>query len=172
MALPSGRTQADDESMETSALTALLGDTWFGANLPPGTRARVAVFGRFVEIPEGSVVVREGRPCQSLGVVIDGRIALRLGLPGGEDRTILTVEAGDVFGWSAVLPPAISTSTGVAVAPSTAILFDGDELRAALALDCELAAAVYQRLLVSVARRLTATRIQLLDLYRSGTEPW
>jgi CRP/FNR family transcriptional regulator, cyclic AMP receptor protein len=172
MALPAAQTRTDDGSMETSALTALLGDTWFGADLPASTRARVAVLGRLVEIPEGSVVVREGMPCQALGVVISGRIALRLGLPGGEDRTILTVEAGDVFGWSAVLPPAISTSTGIAVAPSTAILFDGDELRAALAVDCELAAALYQRLLVTVARRLTATRVQLLDLYRPGYQPW
>src|SRR6476469_8335036 len=98
MALPPARAPADDGSMETSALTALLGYTWFGANLSASTRARVAVLGRLVEIPEGSVVVREGRPCDALGVVINGRIALRLGLPGGEDRTIMTVEAGDVFG--------------------------------------------------------------------------
>ena len=172
MALPPAQARADDSSMKNAALTALVGNTWFGANLPASTRARVAVLGRLVDIPEGSVVVREGMPCEALGLVINGRIALRLGLPGGEDRTILTVEAGDVFGWSAVLPPAISTSTGIAVAPSTAILFDGDELRAALAVDCEMAAAVYQRLLVSVARRLTATRVQLLDLYRPGSEPW
>ena len=172
MALPSDRTRADDGSMETSALTALLGDTWFGADLPAGTRARVAALGRLVDLPEGSVVVREGLPCRALGLVVSGRVALRLGLPGGQDRTILTVEAGDVFGWSAVLPPAISTSTGIAVAPSRAILFDGEALRAALVVDCELAAAVYERLLVSVARRLTATRIQLLDLYPPATEPW
>lgn len=172
MALPPAQTPADDASMEIAELTALLGDTWFGANLPVSTRARVAILGRLVDIPEGSVVVREGMPCQALGVVISGRIALRLGLPGGEDPTILTVEAGDVFGWSAVLPPAISTSTGIAVVPSTAILFDGDALRTALAADCELAAAVYQRLLVSVVRRLTATRVQLLDLYRPAGEPW
>jgi CRP-like cAMP-binding protein len=158
--------------VETAALAALLEETWFGADLPAGTRARLAVLGRFVEIPESSAVVREGMPCESLGIVVDGRIALRLGLPGGQDRTILTVEAGDVFGWSAALLPAISTSTGIAVAPTRAILFDGDELRTALAIDCELAAAVYERLFVSVARRLTATRVQLLDLYRAGTEPW
>ena len=168
----SNQVHGDDGDVETSALTTLLGDTWFGANLPPGTRARLGVLGRLVEIPQGSVVVREGTPCEALGIVVAGRIALRLGLPGGQDRTILTVEAGDVFGWSALLPPAISTSTGIAVTPTQAILFDGDELRTALAIDCELAAAVYERVLVSVARRLTATRVQLLDLYRAGSEPW
>jgi CRP/FNR family transcriptional regulator, cyclic AMP receptor protein len=158
--------------MGSPALTAILGETWFGGSLRAATLARLAALGEIVDIPEGSVVVREGTTCQAMGLVISGRIALRLALPGGQDRTILTVDIGDVFGWSAVLPPAIATSTGIAVAPSRAILFDGGGLRTALAIDCELAAAVYQRLLVSVARRLTATRVQLLDLYRPANEPW
>jgi CRP/FNR family transcriptional regulator, cyclic AMP receptor protein len=158
--------------MDSPALTALLGETWFGDGLRVGTRSRLAAIGRIVDIPEGAIVVQEGTACRAMGVVISGRIALRLGLPGGPDRTILTIDPGDVFGWSTVLPPAIATSTGVAVAPSRAITFDGNELRTALAVDCELAAAVYQRLLVSVARRLTATRVQLLDLYRPANEPW
>jgi len=82
------------------------------------------------------------------------------------------VDPGDVYGWSAVLPPAIATSTGVAVLPTTAILFEGETLRRALATDCDLAAAIYGRLLVSVARRLVATRLQLLDVYGLGYEPW
>jgi CRP-like cAMP-binding protein len=158
--------------MDRSSLTALLGETWFGGRLAPGPRARLASLGQVVDIPEGLVVVQEGMPCQTLGLVISGRIALRLALPGGQDRTILTVDPGDVYGWSAVMPPAIATSTGIAVAPSRAILFDGNELRTALAIDRELAAAVYQRLLESVVRRLTATRMQLLDLYRPASEPW
>lgn len=158
--------------MANPSMTDLLGDTWFGSNLATDTRERLAALGAVIDIPEGSVVVQEGSPCLALGVVVSGRIALRLALPGGGDRTILTVDPGDVFGWSAVLPPAIATSTGVAVAPSQAILFEGEALRTAMATDCELAAAVYQRLLVSVVRRLDATRVQLLDPYRSGYEPW
>jgi CRP/FNR family cyclic AMP-dependent transcriptional regulator len=157
--------------MNVSALTAFL-DTWFGASMPFSARTRLAALGTLVDIAEGTVVVREGLPCPALGVVTEGRIALRMGLPGGDARTILTIEAGDVFGWSAVLPPFISTSTGIAIASSRAIMFDGESLRAALAMDCELAAAVYQRLLVGVARRLTSTRVQLLDLYRPAGEPW
>jgi CRP/FNR family cyclic AMP-dependent transcriptional regulator len=172
MALAGPVGPSHDGPMDSPTLTALLGETWFGGSLQAGMRARLAALGKIVDIPEGSIVVQEGAPCQAMGLVISGRIALRLGLPGGHDRTILTVDAGDVFGWSAVVPPAISTSTGIAVAPSRAILFDGDDLRTSLAIDCELAAAVYQRLLMTVARRLTATRVQLLDLYRPGTDPW
>jgi CRP/FNR family cyclic AMP-dependent transcriptional regulator len=158
--------------MPTRDLRALLSTTWFAADLSPEAGRRLAALGRLTDIAAGTTVVREGAPCDSLGVVVSGRIALRLRLPGGQDRTILTVDPGDVFGWSAVLPPAFATSTGVAVMATTAVMFDGDKLRPALATDCDLAAAIYGRLLVSVARRLVATRTQLLDLYRPEYEPW
>ena len=172
MALAGPAAERDDGAMVTPTLTDQLGRTWFAADIPPGALERLAALGRIVDFEEGAVVITEGMPCPSLGVVVDGRIALRLSLPGGEDRTILTVEVGDVIGWSAVLPPAIATSTGIAVAPTRVIAFDGASLRAALQSDCELGAAVYERLLVGVARRLMATRTQLLDLYRPGGEAW
>ncbi len=158
--------------MTTHAVQAALRETWFTAGLGPGALDHLARLGRYVEIPAGTAVVQEGQPCDTLGVVISGRIALRLAVPGGQDRTILTVHGGDVYGWSAVLPQPIATSTGVAVVDSTAIVFDGEALREGLAADCELAAALLERLLVSVSRRLVATRTQLLDLYRAGAAPW
>jgi CRP-like cAMP-binding protein len=157
--------------MQTSTLTTLLGDTWFGAGLPVSARAKMAAVGTFAEVPVDTVLIREGALCDSLGVVVAGRVAIRLGLPGQEDRTVLTIEPGDVFGWSAVLPPSIATSTCVTVSPSRVILFDGVGLGMAMAAEPELAAAVYQRLLMVVARRLSATRVQLLDLYRAGSQP-
>ena len=158
--------------MNTSALSTVLGDTWFGASLPVSARARLAGVGKLTEIPDGTVILEEGRPCTELGILVSGRVAIRLLVRGVGERTIMTVEPGDVFGWSAVLPPAIATSTCVAVAPSVAILFDGFGLLMALQEDDELAAIVYQRLLVTVARRLSATRVQLLDVYRATSEPW
>jgi len=158
--------------MQTSALTTVLGDTWFGASLPVAARARLAGAGALAEIPDGTVLLEEGRPCTLMGILVSGRVALRLVVRGVGERTIMTLEPGDVFGWSAVLPRALATSTCVAVAPSVAILFDGAGLLTALELDSELAAVVYRRLLETVARRLSATRVQLLDVYRTVGEPW
>jgi len=172
MALAPARPGQHDTGMDTRDLAALLDATWFAADLPPGARDRLAALGELVDLPEGAAVLREGERCNTLGVVISGRIALRMHLPGGEDRSILTVHRGDVFGWSAVLPNAAATASAIAVIPTTAVIFEGERLTAALALDCELAAAIYQRLLVSASRRLTATRVQLLDLYRPGNQPW
>jgi CRP-like cAMP-binding protein len=169
LAHPAGGT--DDGVMETPSVLSLLRETAF-SGLHPAIVARLAPLGRLIRFAEGATPVREGEACDWLGVVIDGRFALRLRPPGGEDRTILSVEPGDVVGWSSVLPSATATSTVVAVAPTTAVVFDGGRLRAALSTDCELAAAVYERLLGAVTRRLVATRLQLLDVYRPGSEPW
>lgn len=158
--------------MTTNELAALLDATWFASELAPSTRMHLAAIGRLVVFPEGAVVVREGYPCDSLGIVVDGRIALRLAIPGGGHRTILTVNPGDVFGWSAVLPQPVATSSGVALVPTQAIVFDGPQLRAELDGNDGLAATLYSRLLVSVSRRLVATRVQLLDLYQSAGSPW
>jgi CRP-like cAMP-binding protein len=140
--------------MDTSALTALLSQTSFGTGLLPNTRARLAALGRIVDLPKGHVVVHQGTPSRDLGLLVNGRIALRLGLPGKQDLTIQTLEAGDVFGWSTLLPSAIATSTGITLAPSRAILFEGSSLRAAIAIDSDLEAAIYQRLLACAARRM------------------
>ncbi|HET7471822.1 MAG TPA: cyclic nucleotide-binding domain-containing protein [Candidatus Limnocylindrales bacterium] len=156
--------------METSTLTSLLGETWFGANLPVTARARLAAVGTVVQLREGTVVIREGQPCEAMGIVLDGRVALRLGIPPSHPRTILTIDRGDVFGWSAALPGTPASSTCVAATPCRAILFEAFGLCAALEADPELAAAVYRQLLACVARRLATTRLQLLDLYGSGAE--
>jgi CRP/FNR family transcriptional regulator, cyclic AMP receptor protein len=85
--------------------------------------------------------------------------------------TILTVEPGDVVGWSAVVPPHRSTSTAVTLEPTTLLSFEPRRLRALLEGDCALAATLYPRLMEAIGRRLGATRNQLLDLYAQQAEP-
>jgi len=151
---------------------ALLEGAWFTAEMPPAVRARLAEIGELATFAVGATIVAAGEPCPVLGVIAHGRVALRPSVPGVARQTILTLEDGEIFGWSAVLQGAAATSTAVAVAPTTAVIFDRGRLERAMAADCELALAVHRRVLLAVARRLQATRLQLLDLYRSGPEPW
>jgi CRP/FNR family cyclic AMP-dependent transcriptional regulator len=171
MALDAGHTPIQDLLM-TPTLCALLTQTWFAADMPAEVCERLSAIGEIKDYPTGTTVVQEGLLCRSLAVILSGRIALRLGLPGVGDQTILTLDEGDVLGWSALLPGSLATSTGVTLAPTTVLQFERDQLTEMLANDCDLAAAIYPRVLVAVARRLEATRLQLLDLYRAGHEPW
>jgi CRP-like cAMP-binding protein len=141
--------------------------------LGPGERRRLAELARPLSVETGAVLLREGSETTDLGIVRTGRVALRLSVPMRGALTILTVEPGDLFGWSALIPPYRSTSTVVAVEPTSGVVFPARDLREALGNDEELAAALYPRILRSVARRLEATRLQLLDLFgQDATPPW
>lgn len=150
-----------DDTLRTSSFTAGLGRS---------EHRRLAALATRRTFAPGEVVLREGDETPFLGIVASGRLGLRLLVPDRGPITILTVEPGDVFGWSAVVPPYRSSSTAVAVEPTEAICFEAAVLRDALERDDDLAAAIHPRLLKLVARRLDATRLQLLDLFGSAGE--
>jgi CRP/FNR family transcriptional regulator, cyclic AMP receptor protein len=168
--------------LDTRAATSPRGETlaaldrsWFGAALAPETQVRLAALARIVRIPVNGVVLAEGEPCATFAIVLAGRIALRMLVPERGNVTILTVEAGDVVGWSALVPPYRSTSTAVCVESAALLSFDAEPLRERLRADHALAASLYPRVLQAASRRLVATRLQLLDLFahdaRAPREP-
>jgi len=149
----------------TTGVVEALDRTWFGAALGPETQARLAGIARIVHAPEGQVLLREGEHTENVLIVMSGRIALRMLVPERGMVTILTVEPGDVVGWSALLPPHRATCHAFAIEDTELLCLDGEDLRAMLRADHALAANVYPRVLQAVARRLAATRVQLLDLF-------
>ncbi len=146
---------------------------WFGADLPADVRERLGELATVRRYEAGEALFREGEEARDFGIVRAGRVALRVLVPERGMVTILTVEPGDVIGWSALVAPYRSTSTGEALEPVEVVEFDGAALRGVLRSDCKLASVVYPRLLQAVARRLVATRYQLLDLFASQENaPW
>lgn len=150
---------------ETVALIAALNTSWFASGLSEKAQTRLAELGHRFTAEPGTEVFHEGEASDTFAILIHGRVALRTLVPERGDITILTVEPGDVYLWSALVPPYKATSTGVAIEAIEAIVFEGASLRAALHEDCELSSALYPRLLMVVARRLNATRTQMLDLF-------
>jgi CRP-like cAMP-binding protein len=151
-----------------------LGATWFGAELPLSARERLAGVGELRRVEAGAVLLREGGETERLGILLSGLLSLRVAVAGRGRATLMTVEPGDIFGWTALVPPYRATSTVVALEASEVIVFDAVGLRDLLRDDESLALSLYPRLLQSVSRRLVATRNQLLDLYArdSEYEPW
>ena len=150
---------------DQASIVASLNSSWFASGLEPETATRLAELAHAYHAEPGEELFHEGDPSDLFGVVIRGRIALRTLVPERGEITILTIEPGDVFGWSTVVPPYRSTSNATAIEAVEAIVFEAAGIRAALRTDCELAIALYPRIMLAVSRRLTATRHQLLDLY-------
>jgi CRP-like cAMP-binding protein len=158
---------------DLGALVSELEATWFGAGLSRGVRERLAGMARRYEAPAQARLLREGEDTQELSVLVAGRVALSEHVAGRGSVTLMTVEPGDVFGWSALIAPFKATSTVVSLEPVTVIAFEGTLLRERVRADCELAAGIYPKILEALSRRLGATRHQLLDLYGSErSEPW
>jgi CRP-like cAMP-binding protein len=118
-----------------------------------------------------TILLREGDDTGVFAIVTRGRVALRMRVPERGPVTILTVEPGDVVGWSSLVPPHRSTSTAVTVEETRLLVFESRQLRALLESDVALAATLYPRLLEAIGRRLSATRQQLLDLYAQQMDP-
>jgi CRP-like cAMP-binding protein len=150
---------------EIAALVAALNTSWFASGLSEKAQTRLAGLGRRFAAEPGTQLFREGDTSDVFGILTKGRIALRTLIPERGEVTILTVEPGDVYLWSSLVPPYRASSSGTAIEAVEAIVFDGAGFRAALRDDCELATAIYPRVLVAVERRLHATRLQMLDLF-------
>jgi CRP-like cAMP-binding protein len=80
--------------------------------------------------------------------------------------TLLTLGPSEIFGWSAVVPViGTRTATARAVALTRAVTFDTDALQQLCDEDHDLGYLVFRRLTNVIAGRLSATRLQLLDMY-------
>lgn len=158
---------------QRDAVSAELASSWFGSALSQHARSRLAECASLRVIPSGTTLMREGEETSLLAIVVRGRVALQMHVPERGTTTILTVEPGDIIGWSALTAPHRATSTATALEPVELLAFEGAALRGLLRSDCRLAMTVYPRLLQAVSRRLVATREQLLDLFAAqGETAW
>jgi CRP-like cAMP-binding protein len=149
--------------MET--LKPLLAAHPFFADLEPRFLQVVAgcvANGRF---PAGTFLGREGEPANQFYLLRHGKVALQILLPDRGALTIETLEAGEVLGWSWLFPPYRWHFDAQALELTSALVFDGQCLRAKCEADHDLGYALMQRFAHVMLQRLQATRLQLLDLY-------
>jgi CRP-like cAMP-binding protein len=143
------------------------------ATLPPGPRERLLALVTRRELDAGATFMHEGDVTKSMSIIVRGRVALRLRVPERGAVTILTLDPGDIVGWSAIVSPFRATTSATTLEPTELATIPAEELRAILASDAEVAAAFLPRVMETIAARVEATRDQLLDLFRGvEVDPW
>ena len=148
----------------TQALSALLEKHPFVAGMEPDHIARLATFAKEVRFPRDHTVFREGDQDPELYLIVSGMVALEIDTPEQVVR-LQTLDAGDEFGWSAVLRGRGKHFQARTLEPVEALMFNGTELLAAFKEDTALGLAFTLRLLDVVSERFHAARLQLLDKY-------
>ncbi len=145
----------------------------FVAGFRPEHSERLVALAQQVHFDAGQIIFHVGDAYSVFYLLGDGMVALELEMPGTVLR-VQTLFAGDALDWSAVLPQAGKHFQARALAPVTALAFEGEQLLASFKADPEFGLAFMLRLMGVVSERLRATRVQLLDMYspearRAGT---
>lgn len=159
-------TPADVPSEVTGAL---LGGLAVFAELDGRARDRLAALAELREVPGGATFFREGEPSSEVMIVLAGRVSLSMHPPGGTRTAILTVNPGELVGWSGLLETRDRFAAARAVEPSRLVVFRGRELMELCESDHEIGYAVMRAAFAALAQRLHETRIQMLDVFRTKT---
>lgn len=108
---------------------------------------------------------RQGDRQTSLFIVESGLIELAMIVPGRDAVPILSVGPGELIAWSALLTDQTMTCSAKATLDSELSEFPANEIESLALRDPELAKDFYRWIALGLAHRLTATRLQLLDLF-------
>jgi CRP/FNR family cyclic AMP-dependent transcriptional regulator len=147
------------------SIADLLREHPFFAGLDQGTVELLQGCAHNVHFHAGEHLFEEGEPADRLLVIRSGRVALDVHVPGRGDRVIETLDAGEVVGWSWLVPPYRWFFDARAVEGVSAVSVDAACLRAKCDQDPALGYALMQRVAQVMYHRLQSARVRMLDLY-------
>ena len=125
----------------------------------------IAGCARNVVFKPGELMFKEGERADWFYCIRSGRLA-RIDAEGlAVGRMELQRQAGDVAGWSWIVPPYRWYCDARAVDEVHALQFDGACLRGKMEEDVHLGYTLYKRFVPVILRTLQGTRMQLLDVY-------
>ena len=118
----------------------------------------------------GDVIFRESEKAQLFYLIEKGKVVLESGEEYGEPVAIQTIGAGDLLGWSWMLPPYRWRFTARAIEPTEAIYFAGTILRDYCERDHSLGFELHKRISEVMMKRLQAARQKMLSMHAHGEE--
>lgn len=150
--------------MELSKEQPDLTELAFFEGINDSSMTEIANCARLMQCRTGTLVARQGEAANEFYLIREGRLAV--GFPAAQaEVTIQTLRAGDLVGWSWLMPPYQWQFDIRAVSDCVLIAIDGRTLRENCEVDRELGYELMKRLSHVMVERLRATRLQLLDVY-------
>lgn len=120
-----------------------------------------------VRFSAGTFIFREGEAADTFYCIRIGQVALEIYSPEKGPLQIDNREAGDVLGWSWIVPPFTWYCDARVVEDVRALALNARCLRGKCEKDRILGYELYTRFVPLMHRSLEATRLQLMDVYGS-----
>jgi CRP/FNR family transcriptional regulator, cyclic AMP receptor protein len=113
------------------------------------------------KVPAGTLLFSEGDPAKHMSIIVSGEVNIQYLLGNGEKRTVDTLVAGDLLGFSAMVKPFKYTAFATAVQPTDLVLIDAAKLRELCEEDPRLGYQLTLEVAALLSHRLEGARVQL-----------
>jgi len=98
-----------------------------------------------------------------LAFLLEGTLSLGISLATEKRIHLGTIEEGQLFSWSAVFKPHISTAWVMAVTPAKVVAIDARKLNEEFEKDCDFGFKTMSKIALTISQRLSDTRFQLMN---------
>jgi CRP/FNR family transcriptional regulator len=96
-------------------------------------------------------------------ILLEGCLSLGISLAGEKRIHLGTLEEGQLFSWSAVFSPYISTAWVMATCPTKVLAIDAKKLNLEIERDCAFGLKTMTKIARTISQRLSDTRFQLMN---------
>lgn len=150
--------------VDVVGLQPLLASHPFFKDMDPGALEIVVGCCSNAVFRPGSYIFRQGEPANHFYLIREGMVSMEIYVPGHQPIVVQTLEAGEILGWSWIVPP-YEWSNDARVSDTARVLqLDAACLRKKMEADKVLGYEIYKRFISVMGRRLAAARMRIVEL--------
>lgn len=151
----------------------------FFADLNPGQIVTLARAANELAVDEAYYFFHETEELRCFYIVVEGKVGIMVDFPDPavkqpvsrqltgklitREVVVSSVAPGEMFGWSALVPPHLATSSAKTLTPGRVISFDCQELRHSFEKDCQFGYLMMLKASQVIRGRLRDMRIESLS---------
>jgi len=150
---------------ESSLIETLRGIAFLDGATEPDLQ-RIAGVAQLEQYPIGSTLFRDNESLDCIFLIVAGSVALEIPGPDLAVKRTYTVGPGELLGWSPLLSKLPMTATARSLTLTRVVALNAGKVLALCEQDPRFGYAFMRRTAQALARRLDATRAQLVDQYR------
>lgn len=144
---------------------ALLSKQKFFSGLPPEVVTFLASHASRLSIGKDEVLFSHGEPAIHFYLLLDGHISIEIPAIQGPPLQVQTLSAGDVLGWSWLIPPYAMSFQARAVEPTEVLEFDGESIRERCEQDTAFGYMMIKHFACLMSERMNAARRKVMDTW-------
>ena len=118
-----------------------------------------------VDFESAKVIFREGDSTDHVYLIVSGSVSLEICAPAVGCRRILTIDEGNLLGWSAVLGQSRVTTTARTLSAIKALRINTSQILTLCEHDPRFGYQFMRQVGLGLAKRLKAARLQLLNVF-------